>query len=775
MLQISKPRPLADSGAGAPELISPAELYAAVLGFLRRRFPVVIFSVLLFLALAAAYIVTTPPRFTGHSVLMIDTHKSQVFQQQQSPLGDLPIDSAAVDTQIEILNSENIALSVVKQLHLEQDPEFIYPRAGLSATVLGFIMSFVPSGPPPPASSDPPAPDFRQLRTALGTLQGHMSVRRIGLTYAIAIDFESLNPDRAAEVANAVANAYVDDVLQAKYDTTRRAVGWLQDRLKELREQSLSADRAVVDFKAKNKIVNVDNSGRLLNEQQIGELNSALVQARAQTAESQARLQRVQQILQSDDPDPASSAAATVTDTLHNEVITKLRQEYLDLGAKEADWTVRYGKNHLAVVNLRNQRREIRLSILDELRRIAETYKSEFEISKARENSVQKSLDDIVAQSQTTNEAQVTLHNLDSSAQSYRSLYDNFLQRYMESVQQQSFPVTEARLITQATPPLSNSAPKTPFILGVALMGGLLLGVGFGVLREVSDTVFRTTAQIQDRLHAECIALLPLINGVSKPASRERPRSPSGVPVQRIIARKQDLFWIMADSPFSRFAESIRSLKVAADLNKGTKPNTIVAVTSSLPNEGKSTIAVALAQLVALTGGKAVLVDCDLRNPSLTRKLAPKANRGLLEVIWGKLPLSEVVWTDPATNLSFVPAVVRGRLADSSEILASEETRKVFEKLRATYDYVIVDLSPLAPVVDVRAMTHLVDSFVFVVEWGRTKIDIAEHVLSGAPGVYENLLGVVLNKVNMKTFARYESSRENYYYNRYFARYGYTD
>ena len=590
-----------------------------------------------------------------------------------------------------------------------------------------------------------------------------------------AIDFDSLNPDRASAVANAVANAYVDDVLEAKYDTTRRAVSWLQDRLKELREQALTADRAVVDFKGKNNIVNVDNNGRLLNEQQIGELNSALIQARAQTAEAQARLQRVQQILSSDDPDPASSAAATVTDTLHNEVITKLRQQYLDLGAKEADWTVRYGRNHLAVVNLRNQRREIRLSILDELRRIAETYKSEFEIAKARENSVQKSLDDIVAQSQTTNEAQVTLHNLDSSAQSYRSLYDNFLQRYMESVQQQSFPVTEARLITQATPPLYKSAPKTPLVLGLALMGGLILGVGFGVLREVSDTVFRTTAQIQERLHAECIALLPLISGVAKPASRERSKSPPGAPVQRIIARKQDLFWIMADSPFSRFAESIRSLKVAADLNKGTKPNTIVAITSSLPNEGKSTTAVALAQLVALTGGKAVLVDCDLRNPSLSRKLAPKANRGLLEVIWGKLPLSEVVWTDPATNLSFIPAVVRGRLADSSEILASEETRKVFEKLRAAYDYVIVDLSPLAPVVDVRAMTHLVDSFVFVVEWGRTKIDVAEHVLSGAPGVYENLLGVVLNKVNMKTFARYESSRENYYYNRYFARYGYTD
>ncbi|MBV9567373.1 MAG: GumC family protein, partial [Hyphomicrobiales bacterium] len=313
MLQISKPRPPTDPVVAAPELISPAELYAAVSGFVRRRFSVVAFTIGLMLALATVYIVTTPPKFTGHAVLMIDTHKSQVFQQQQSPLGDLPIDSATVDTQIEILNSENIALSVVKQLHLDQDPEFIYPRAGISASVLGFILSFVPSGPAPGVPAAPASNEFRHQRTALGTLQSHMAVKRVGLTYAIGIDFESLNPDRASEVANAVANAYVDDVLEAKYETTRRAVSWLQDRLKELREQSLNADRAVVDFKAKNNIVNVDTNGRLLNEQQIGELNSALVQARAQTAEAQARLQRVQQILSSDDPDPVSCAAATVT------------------------------------------------------------------------------------------------------------------------------------------------------------------------------------------------------------------------------------------------------------------------------------------------------------------------------------------------------------------------------------------------------------------------------------------------------------------------------
>ena len=157
-------------------------------------------------------------------------------------------------------------------------------------------------------------------------------------------------------------------------------------------------------------------------------------------------------VLQSNSPEAA--VIATVADTLKNEVITKLRSQYLELARREADWTPRYGANHLAVVNLRNQMREIQNSIRDELQRIAETYKSDFEIAKQHEDSVQKQLDQAVSQSQVTNEAQVALRELESNAQTYRALYDNFLQRYMESVQQQSFPITEARVISAATRPL---------------------------------------------------------------------------------------------------------------------------------------------------------------------------------------------------------------------------------------------------------------------------------------------------------------------------------
>jgi succinoglycan biosynthesis transport protein ExoP len=768
MLQIDKSPSVAapDRGASTPDVASPAELYAAFVAFVRRQFPVLLFVMLLIVGLALVYIFTTPPRFTGTAELIIDTHKIQLFQQQ-SPLGvDLPVDSATVDSQVEVLKSENIALSVIKDLHLIDDPEFVGPGGGLIGAVVSFVSNIFESG--------EPVSEYVLTRHALERFQDRLTIKRIGLTYVIEISYQSLTPERAAQITNAVADAYVVDALEAKYQATRRAAIWLQDRLKELRTQASAAERAVVDFKAKNNIV--DTGGRLMNEQQLAELNSALILARAGTAEAQARMERVNQILQAESRNPAFEDTATVTDSLHDDVITRLRQQYLDLSAREADWSSRYGKNHLAAVNLRNQMREIRRSIDDELHRIAETYKSDFEISKSRLDAVQKGLDEIVSQSNTTNQAQVTLHELDASAQSYRALADNFLQRYMESVQQQSFPITESRLITQASPPLKKSHPKTLLVLAIAVAGGMILAFGIGMLRDFSDRVFRTGGQVEAGLGTDCIAVLPVVKGAGKPGALQPAKADGqGEASSRTIMRDQSLLWHVLDSPFSRFTEAVRGIKVAGDLFGVSKANKVVGVTSSLPNEGKSTIATALAQLMAHGGSRIILVDADLRNPYLTHKLAPRAGAGLIEVIAGKATLEDVIWTDPSTGLTFLPTVVKGRVAHSSELLGSAVTRKLFDRLREAYDYVVVDLSPLAPVVDVRATTGLVDSYVFVVEWGRTKIDVVEHALAAARGVYDNLLGVVLNKANVNVLSRYESYRGKYYYNRYYARYGYTD
>jgi succinoglycan biosynthesis transport protein ExoP len=182
-----------------------------------------------------------------------------------------------------------------------------------------------------------------------------------------------------------------------------------------------------------------------------------------------------------------------------------------------------------------------------------------------------------------------------------------------------------------------------------------------------------------------------------------------------------------------------------------------------------------LALLCAQGGARVILVDCDLRKPSLSRELTPNATAGLLEVVTEKFSLADVLWSDPSSGLSFLPVVVKSRLSHTSEVLASGAMERFFDRLRESYDYVIVDLSPIIPVVDVRSTTHFLDTYLFVIQWGKTKIGIVENALNTARGVYDNLLGVVLNKADLNLLGRYESHLGNSQYNSYYARYGVTD
>jgi capsular exopolysaccharide synthesis family protein len=240
------------------------------------------------------------------------------------------------------------------------------------------------------------------------------------------------------------------------------------------------------------------------------------------------------------------------------------------------------------------------------------------------------------------------------------------------------------------------------------------------------------------------------------------------------IGNESNPFRVVIQSPFSRFAEAIRTIKLAADLAGDARRSKVIAFTSALPGEGKSTIAGALAQLIAQVGGTVILVDCDLRNPTLSGTLAPKSSCGFVEVVSGTKSLEASIWKEPVTNMAFLPAGKESHLTYTAEILASGAAKDLFDKLRESYQYVIVDLSPLAPIVDVRATTQLVDAYVMIVKWGSTKVDVVQHGLNTAPGVQQNLLGVVLNQTDFDRLKLYEGPRRKYYHNKHFARYGYT-
>ena len=349
---------------------SLGELFAAAIGFIHRQYFVILLILLATIGLALAYIFTTPALYTGTASILLDPGIGKVQLFPQSIFSDDPVNSTMVDSQIEILTSENFAQSIVNNLHLIQDPNFSGSTGGLIGELEKRLSLHVARS------------ETELTRRAVRAFHKRLTVGRVGNTYVINVGFAADNPNRAAEIANAVADGFIADQLESKYTTIQRTATWLQARLNELQTQASAAERAVIDYKTAHNIV--DTGGHLIDDQQLSELNTALIKARADVAEAQARLNRVTDILRTNQIDPTSSDVATVTDALHDPIITKLRQDYLETAQREAAWSKLYGKNHVAVVRLRNELEGIRTSIIDELKQIAQADKSDYDIAKAR-------------------------------------------------------------------------------------------------------------------------------------------------------------------------------------------------------------------------------------------------------------------------------------------------------------------------------------------------------------------------------------------------------
>ncbi|WLA67669.1 Wzz/FepE/Etk N-terminal domain-containing protein [Bradyrhizobium diazoefficiens] len=345
------------------------------------------------------------------------------------------------------------------------------------------------------------------------------------------------------------------------------------------------------------------------------------------------------------------------------------------------------------------------------------------------------------------------LRELESSADAATRTYENFLRqlRYMEA-QQQSLGMLEAHMLNGASVPLRASSPKLVLVLGLAAIAGVVIGIVIGMLRDLLDRGIRTSQQVCNELQVACIAVVPAsksagpkLGALFGDAAARHERALPANPRTRIIAHTESPIWTITDAPHSRFTESFLEIKLAIDsVNRTGRRNLVIGITSTQADEGKSTVAAALALLVANAGAKVVLVDCNLRNRSLSGALAPAAELGVLDVMSGTASVREAMWIEPTTQLAFLPVGNSSRPIYASEILGSESLDRMFQALRDAYEYVIVDLPAVAPFSDVRAAACALDSFIVVIEASRTNIDVAKRGLDVIR--HENIVGVVLNK-----------------------------
>jgi succinoglycan biosynthesis transport protein ExoP len=722
-----------DSNRAASQLMQ-------VRDFLGRQWRLIALAIALALVLGVTYLAIAPRRYTAKLDMVIDTKRTTWSQSELSTENRI-VEDASVESEIEATQSESVILSVIHRLRLNEDPEFTATGNGLKERLLAFLHL---------ADAVPAEPSSEAMtREAVKNISRNLEVTRLGRSYIEEISFTSLDPGKAAKIANAFSDAYVEDQLQAKFEATHRASLWLEQRIGELRQQASDAYREVQDFKSTNSII-IGVDGKLTSEVELDQLGIALAKARADTSQAKARLDRITLVMEQrtnrenlDIPDPI------VTDALSNPVITKLRQQFLDDQNKEAEWSSRYGSDHQAARNLRAEMSALQRAIWDEISRIAESYKSELQIAKSQEEAIDKRMGEVFQQSAATRQSQVRLRELETAANTYRGIYETFLSRFTQSVQQQSFPSTEARVISFATPG-TKSSPKIGLTLILAALSGLGMGIMAGFAREHMSRQIRTRAQLERLLGTNCLAVIPSF------ASRLPTLRKKGTSKEAGAFRK-----ISEVAPFSATAEALRHVKVAIDLNPTDRK--VIGIVSALPGEGKTTIAATFAAFIAKSGARTLLIDGDLRNPSISNTLGYRNSPGLLDLVTNKSSVQDLVIHDLKYKFDFLPSSTQIKPSNSSDILTSPAVKQMLKAAANDYDYVLVDLPPVLAVVDVKAAAHLFDAFIMVVEWGSTSTDDIVRAVATSSTLSEKLIGTILNKADVTDMRRMEGYSDRVY------------
>jgi polysaccharide biosynthesis transport protein len=729
---------------GLPSPISIAHIISVMR---RQAKPFLVFC-LVGLISGIAYVITVKPLYTATVNIILDNREVRALHDV-SILNDAPhADSAEIESQTEILRSETLGMVVVKQLNLSQNPAFLGPPS-IWTGIKDFILASCGMG--LQGRANDVDPDLARQSTALLKLESALTVSRVGRSSILQVAYTDSDRVRAAEIVNAYADAYMSDQLASRVEVARRARNWLKQRSDELRELSINADLAAQKFRADNDLLST--KGMLTSEQQLNELTTQLVNDQVRTAQAEVEYRRLKAIIDNHETDEA------VSESIADPVINELRTKYLDAAKRLNDFEERkLDPNHTAVVNLRNSMAEYSRLLFQELRRVEKSYENDYEVAAARSKILADNLEHQRRVAVAANDAKAQLDQLEQKAESYKTLYQTYMQRYQEAAQQESFPMTDSHIVGPASPPLVPSHPRKSIDLGVSLALGALAGFGFGLIRELSDRAFRTAQQVRNDLGVDVLGSIPVID-------------PSFLP-EAVCNTMAPMMRYVIDNSFSAFAETLRSAKVAADLALHDRPTKVVGFVSFLPGEGKSTLAKNYASLLALQGAKTLLIDADTRNPGLTLAIGCGRKLNSPEKFATVPPLTELLQLETDTGLQILPNFLADddpRVADG---LSVATIRGLLTVSAQTFEYVIIDLPPIGPLVNARGLASAIDGFIFVIEWGETSRGAVRTILANEPWISDKLLGVILNKVDMKKLKIYESfDSDGYYFSRYDCRY----
>jgi len=657
-----------------------------ILQLLRRRWLLIVVVTAVSLATASIALFALKPVYTATTLVLVDPSKKNLLDPE-SQLSGSSSDSYRVDSEAELVKSETTLLQVAKELNLASDPEFGV-RIGMREQLLAFLRI-----------SEPRAPSGDEaLQVVMGNLRDAVTVQRRGLTFLIAVNARSGRPQFAADIANAVARNYIQEQLQAKVSSTLQSRDIIEARIADASNTVAQSETAFDSFVDENLQRISEATGRNDLQATRAEIER-LTRARAQSA---SLADQAQQSLDTGD-------WATLVSSLRDEALESLNQqrEYLQNALNQA------AAGSQTATDLQASLAEIDANLKQRATTVVDALKSDLSKSQARATELRTQLRTQILDSNLPSDILTRIYGLQQQAEIARQQYQTLLTRQNDLDTQAFLQVADSRVVSEATPPAAPSFPNPRLILLASALIGIAVGVGLAFLIENYFGGFTSEQQ------AEALLKVPVATAIPRQRLRGRVNSDGlGVADSLIV------------SPLSVFSESIRRIRISVEqmirrkpVPEGPPKGKVVIVSSAAPNEGKTTIALSLARAYALSGLSTLLVDCDLRKPSVHKQLGMESSEGLLEYLAGGasegFDLKTIMAVDGGSGARIVFGARRSDVA-TDQLISGKTFARLIAAAQNSFDVIVLDTPPVGPVVDGLYLAGMADAIVFVVKWSAT-------------------------------------------------------
>ncbi|WCT74121.1 polysaccharide biosynthesis tyrosine autokinase [Sphingomonas naphthae] len=707
-----------------------------VLRFLRRRWAWILGTAVVVALVAGLALLQVTPRYSATASVAVQTQKTQVVDIQDVVQGLTP-DVATMETQASILRSMRLSELVMNRLKLDTDPEFNPTLKQTTGFRLLKPSTWFGSAPEPVLTTYQKA---RIRSSIIARVQKAFGIAPVLKSYVINIAATSEDPEKSAAMANTLADLYISDGIEAKYDATKRASAYLESRVEELRQAAVESDRQVEAYRGSARLVSSDMG--TVDTQQLSEINSQLILARSERAAKEAQLNQLRS-LTSRGGNGVDTAAAVISSPL----VQALRQQESEVVRKLGDLQATYGDRHPRIINAQSELRDLRSKIEDEVRKLAAATSNEVQVARAREGTLSGSLGSIEGRVVRGGQASVRLRELQREADANRGIYETFLNRLKETRQQVDVQTADSRIISSANVPVRPSFPQVGQTLALALVGGMIAGIVLSLGLERLDNTVRGADAVEAIGGGTTLAFIPIVKG-----DYDRPED------------------IVIERPQAMAAESLRTLRSAIALSDVDTPPKVVMLSSSVPAEGKTFVSTGLARVSAQSGLRTIIIDADMRHPRVHHAFGMENKAGLVQVLSGETSLASVLQRDAGTGVDVLSA---GHGAvNPPDLLRSHHMEQLVQRLRDTYDFVVIDTPPFTPMTDSQIVSRLVDKMLLVVRWGHTPVPVVQTTLRQVHRIGAPLVGSVLSQVNLQRQATYGYGDYGYHYSRYGAYYG---